>query len=53
MWEEADIIDASIGGVDSIPEEYYDYVESLLMKIRPDIREHKQELKAQVCVPVE
>ena len=43
MWREADEEDARIGGVDSIPEwEYYDYVESLLMKIGSSIEEHKE-----------
>jgi hypothetical protein len=41
MWEQADLVDAEIGGVNSIPEEeYYDYIESLLMRIRTDIREN-------------
>ncbi len=38
MWEEADFVDASIGGVDSIPEEeYFDYVEACLMALADDI----------------
>lgn len=41
MWQEAEIEDASIGGVDSIPEwEYSDYVEAFLMNVRTSIRGH-------------
>lgn len=37
MWQQADFVDASIGGVDSIPEEqYYDYVEACLMALADD-----------------
>ena len=38
MWEEANYVDASIGGVDSIPEEeYFDYAEACLMALADDI----------------
>lgn len=37
MWEEADYIDAAIGGVDSIPEwEYSDYVQACLTALYED-----------------
>ena len=34
MWAQADLVDAEIGGVDSIPEwEYHDYIEACLMAL--------------------
>lgn len=43
MWEEADFVDASIGGYDSIPEEeYFDYVEACLMALADDFKVAQQ-----------
>jgi len=45
MWEQADIIDAACGGVDSIPEdEYYDYVAACLLALGEDF-EHGREAR--------
>ena len=39
MWEQADLVDAEIGGVDSIAgEEYYDYVAACLMALSDDFK---------------
>jgi len=43
MWEQADFVDASIGGYDSIPEEeYFDYVEACLMALADDLKGAQQ-----------
>ena len=39
MWEEADLVDAEIGGMDSIPEEeHYDYQLACLMALADDFK---------------
>lgn len=47
MWRQADLIDAAIGGVDSIPpEEYHDYVEACLMALSDDFEKGKKMKKS-------
>jgi hypothetical protein len=49
MWEQADEVDAEIGGVDSIPEwEYKDYVESLLNQMAGDEKDYPPILNTKV-----
>ena len=45
MWQEADLIDAEIGGIDSIPEEEQcDYQMGLLIRLADDFK-HGKEMK--------
>jgi len=45
MWREADLVDAAIGGMDSIPEvEQYDYQMGCLIALADDFK-YGQEIK--------
>jgi len=45
MWREADLVDAAIGGMDSIPEnEQYDYQMGCLIALADDFK-YGQEMK--------
>lgn len=49
MWQEADQVDAEIGGMDSVPEEeQYDYQMACLMALSDDFK-YGQEMKELSC----
>ena len=43
MWQEADLVDAEIGGMDSIPEEeWYDYQVGLCIALQDDFKYRRE-----------